>query len=165
MPCLGSSPRGSIYIDSFIYMVKTKRCTSCGGFISNDKNNKCKKCNKIKNSKHHKFKKTKKGNYIYPFSDKWENVDQKRNHTRRKLWSIEYKGGKCHVCGYSKCVGALEFHHIEPEYKKFAISSTSGNISERVLKKELDKCVLLCSNCHREVHADMIELDNLNKDA
>lgn len=68
------------------------------------------------------------------------------------LKAIEYKGGCCLFCGYKKCVAALEFHHLNPETKEFGISN-SGNIkSWEKMKVELDKCILLCSNCHKELH-------------
>lgn len=66
---------------------------------------------------------------------------------------VEYKGGKCQKCGYNKCQAALDFHHRNPEEKDFAICKRYGcrKISDR-MKKELDKCDLLCANCHREEH-------------
>jgi hypothetical protein len=69
-----------------------------------------------------------------------------------KALAVEYKGGKCAICGYDKCNDALDFHHIDPTQKEYNISSVKSKNIE-ALKKELDKCVLLCSNCHREVHA------------
>lgn len=67
---------------------------------------------------------------------------------------IQYKGGKCQRCGYSKCSDALEFHHIEPTHKDPTFDSIRYWGLEKA-KAELDKCLLLCSNCHREVHAEM----------
>jgi len=60
-------------------------------------------------------------------------------------------GGKCERCGYNDYIEALCFHHIDPTTKLFEISSglTKG-INE--LLKEVDKCALLCNNCHIEVH-------------
>lgn len=77
---------------------------------------------------------------------------------KTKLKAVEYKGGKCLICGYNKCVNALTFHHINPEEKSFGISG--GTRSFEKLKPELDKCVLLCHNCHAEVHAGLIDLNN-----
>ena len=70
-----------------------------------------------------------------------------------KLDCIEYKGGKCQNCGYNKCQAALDFHHRNPEEKDFAICRRYGcrKINDRI-RKELDKCDLLCANCHREEH-------------
>lgn len=69
---------------------------------------------------------------------------------RTKLKLIEYKGGKCEKCGYDKCVAALEFHHLDPNEKDFTISGKSWSFER--LKKEVDKCILICSNCHKEIH-------------
>ena len=70
-----------------------------------------------------------------------------------KLECLEYKGGKCQKCGYDKCQAALDFHHRNPEEKDFSICKKYGckNMNDRI-KKELDKCDLLCANCHREEH-------------
>ena len=70
-----------------------------------------------------------------------------------KLDCIDYKGGKCQKCGYKKCQAAIEFHHRIPEQKDFSINNNLNrrNIDDRI-KKELDKCDILCANCHREEH-------------
>lgn len=67
-----------------------------------------------------------------------------------KILMVEYKGGKCEICGYNKCLGALEFHHLDPSQKDYQ-PARMGKFDE-ISKKELDKCQLLCSNCHRETH-------------
>ena len=75
---------------------------------------------------------------------------------------VKYKGGKCEICGYDKCIDALEFHHVNQETKSFGISN--GNIrSLKELKKEADKCILVCSNCHKEIHARKREEELYNK--
>ncbi len=73
---------------------------------------------------------------------------------RFKEACIATRGSKCERCGYSKCPGALDFHHRNPEHKKFNISTwcQSHHGDFTALKTELDKCDLLCSNCHRELH-------------
>ena len=70
---------------------------------------------------------------------------------------IDYKGGKCLVCGYDKYPGALEFHHINPKEKDYAISRFKNRKFESI-QSELDKCVLLCSNCHKEVEGRLIKV-------
>jgi len=86
---------------------------------------------------------------------KLKNYENVRNHRQKiKDRSVEYKGGKCVKCGYNKCVKALEFHHINPKEKDFTISSYS-KLSWDKIKKELDKCILVCSNCHREIHHEI----------
>tara|TARA_Y100001937_G_scaffold23994_1_gene34473 strand:- start:41 stop:424 length:384 start_codon:yes stop_codon:yes gene_type:complete len=65
---------------------------------------------------------------------------------------VEYKGGKCEICGYDKYFGALEFHHKDPSQKDLQISKVRTRTFNSKIKKELDKCQILCSNCHREIH-------------
>lgn len=87
----------------------------------------------------------------------------KRKRQRNKLRAIEYKGGKCCSCGYSKCAEALEFHHIDPTQKDFQISSKNHAKSWETVKLELDKCMILCANCHRELHVKLrIDEDDNN---
>lgn len=64
---------------------------------------------------------------------------------------IDYKGGKCSICSYDKCIRSLVFHHRDPSTKKFGISGNYG-YSWEVLQEELDKCDLICANCHGEIH-------------
>lgn len=68
-------------------------------------------------------------------------------------------GGRCVVCRYDRCCDALEFHHRDPANKDFALSAI--RVTPRAWKliaQELRKCVLLCSNCHREVHAGLVTI-------
>lgn len=74
---------------------------------------------------------------------------------RKKKELVEYKGGKCEKCGYDKSTRALQFHHLDPIEKDFTISRKSYSIER--LKKEVDKCILVCANCHLEIHE---EIDN-----
>lgn len=69
---------------------------------------------------------------------------------KAKIKLVEYKGGKCERCGYDKCIDALEFHHLKPDEKDFTIGGKSWSFEK--LKKESDKCILVCSNCHKEIH-------------
>ena len=71
---------------------------------------------------------------------------------RRKIKAVEYKGGSCSICGYNKCIAALEFHHTNPEHKEFGFSELGIPRSWERQKIELDKCILICSNCHKELH-------------
>jgi DNA-binding CsgD family transcriptional regulator len=69
---------------------------------------------------------------------------------RVKIKLIEYKGGECVECGYNKCTRSLEFHHLDKNEKDFTISGKSWSFER--LKSEVDKCILVCSNCHNEIH-------------
>ena len=68
-----------------------------------------------------------------------------------KLQAIKLLGGKCSICGYNKCVDALEFHHTNPEIKEFKLGS-GNTMSWKEYKNEALKCILVCSNCHKEIH-------------
>jgi hypothetical protein len=72
---------------------------------------------------------------------------------QRKIDLIISKGGKCEQCGYNKNYAALCFHHLDPNKKdlKLTIRELSNNTLEKI-KKETDKCMLLCHNCHMEIH-------------
>ncbi|QEG09033.1 HNH endonuclease [Aeromonas phage 4_4572] len=66
--------------------------------------------------------------------------------------AVDYKGGKCEKCGYDKFIGALEFHHLNPEQKDFSLGDKGYTRSWDKIKDELDKCIMVCSNCHKEIH-------------
>lgn len=82
---------------------------------------------------------------------KWAAAESRR---KIKLQAVTYLGGACTKCGYAKCVAALEFHHRDHSQKDFQISGGSRRRWSE-LKEELDKCDLLCANCHREVHEEI----------
>jgi len=87
---------------------------------------------------------------------KYEWIKNRRQ--KLKEQAVEYKGGCCERCGYNKCNWALDFHHLDPKEKDFSFSQCS-TISWDKLKNEIDKCVMVCSNCHREIHYEL----HLNK--
>ena len=64
------------------------------------------------------------------------------------------------MCGYDKNISALEFHHLDPNEKDFTISGTKCGWND--LQKELDKCIMICANCHREIHNPHSTFENLN---
>ena len=79
-------------------------------------------------------------------------------HARRKKvrqMAVDYKGAKCEVCGYDRCSDALEFHHNNLSDKNFGISAKGYTRSWKEVAKELDKCMIVCANCHRELHAKL----------
>lgn len=75
---------------------------------------------------------------------------------KRKKDAIEYKGSKCQVCGYDKYYGALEFHHLDPSEKDCDWGKLRKKKWEDI-KHELDKCICVCANCHREIHGSMVK--------
>ena len=84
------------------------------------------------------------------FVGQYNRIKNFRQRTKEK--AVNYLGGKCKICGYSKCIRALSFHHLDKSTKEFAISANCNKAWDKV-QTELDKCVLLCANCHMEVEA------------
>lgn len=78
-----------------------------------------------------------------------------------KTMLVEYCGGKCQSCGYNKYNGALEFHHVADSGKEFALGN-SEHIAISLVIEELDKCVVVCSNCHKEIHGKLIACPAIN---
>lgn len=73
---------------------------------------------------------------------------------RLKVRAVEYKGGCCSFCGYRRSYRALQFHHLDPTKKDFGIGGKS--LTWEKVRVELDKCVLVCANCHSEIHDGLI---------
>ena len=94
------------------------------------------------------------------YSDRRQYLIRAVHKRRRKIrqMAVEYKGSRCELCRYSHCIDALEFHHTSSSGKDFSISNKGYTRSWSRVKKELDKCMLLCANCHREVHASQAQL-------
>jgi len=92
--------------------------------------------------------------------NKRTDVRAKRNQDRR-AWSskqksraVAYKGGKCACCGYSECLAAMDFHHKNPAEKDgYGTGALKAHWSWERNRRELDKCILVCVRCHREIHA------------
>jgi transposase len=90
-----------------------------------------------------------------------ERVSEWRRRVKRRL--VKEAGGACAICGYDRCVAALEFHHLDPSTKRFALSRQGVTRSYAEALAEARKCVLLCSNCHAEVEAGMTEVPDQPK--
>jgi transposase len=83
-------------------------------------------------------------------------VVERRKRIKRIL--VAEAGGECRICGYDRYVGALEFHHLRPAEKRFALAGAGLARSLAAARSEARKCVLLCGNCHSEVEAGVTEL-------
>lgn len=80
-----------------------------------------------------------------------------RLNTKHRM--VEAMGGCCQCCGYDKCESALDLHHIDPTEKGFAIGLVTANPKKwETIVKELRKCVMVCTNCHREIHAGVTKI-------
>lgn len=69
---------------------------------------------------------------------------------RRMLHELKING--CALCGYDKCPDALSFHHVNSKDKKFCVCITNLHCKDRKIIDEINKCILLCANCHWEIH-------------
>jgi hypothetical protein len=85
-----------------------------------------------------------------------EAVTRRRRRVKERL--VAEAGGACVLCGYSRCLAALEFHHLEPSRKRFSVAARGVTRSLAEARLEARKCVLLCSNCHAEVEAGVATL-------
>ncbi|MEK7507563.1 MAG: hypothetical protein AAB602_00555 [Patescibacteria group bacterium] len=94
------------------------------------------------------------------YADRREELIRAVAKRRRKIktLAIAYKGGKCQICSYSKYQGALDLHHKNRSEKNFSIGDKGYTRSWEKVKTELDKCVLVCANCHRELEGGITQL-------
>jgi len=121
---------------------RKRRCVSCESLVLSNRQY----CDGCFENRSHLWTDRKEANRFYV----------KESRKRIKFKAVDYKGGSCVVCGYNKCLSALEFHHLEPSEKDFHLSHAATNTwSWDRIKIELDKCVLLCCRCHREIHAGL----------
>ena len=97
---------------------------------------------------------------VYDFLKESNYRHFKNSRKRLKEKLVEYKGGKCEICGYDKCISALDFHHLDPNKKDFTISNGNFKLVEAI--EESKKCILICSNCHKELHDNMWNIEDLN---
>ena len=150
--------------DRNIFLKKVKICKNCG--VEKDYtnyywhamgvdylNNRCKACcnklrpyNKEYYSNNRKIKQSKN-------PEEFKDIQSARRF-KRKMDAVNTLGGKCSICGYDGCFGALDFHHKDGEEKDSNISWLVWKGNKKDLENELKKCVLLCANCHREQHSN-----------
>jgi transposase-like protein len=83
-------------------------------------------------------------------------VTERRRRRKRSL--VEEAGGECLLCGYDRCLAALQFHHVDPSTKRFTLGGVGGNTAMARSREEAAKCVLLCANCHAEVENGVTDL-------
>ena len=116
----------------------------------------CRKCN-------HEYPLTKEYFYSNGFTprgtQKWKPTCKTCETLERKELIMSYilevfPELKCQRCGYSKCFAALDFHHLDPKEKEYQIGDFfRSRRNKSIVINELNKCVLLCANCHREEHS------------
>ena len=123
--------------------LKTQRTTND---LANDKL--CPSCSIVK-SRDDFYSSSKKNSSYCKSCIKDANRERSRDNKQK---SIDYLGGECTECGYNKCNAALDIHHVDPSTKEHSPAHLMRSTFDK-LKLELDKCVLLCANCHREHHS------------
>ena len=154
---------------------KTKKCKLCEQKICTNQIY-CKECKKKKKAKFNKIQingnnecvvcgvqKNIKNCYVNNngkfslYCKKCTSEKMRLSKLETKKYCVKYKGEKCQKCGYNKNYAALEFHHTDPAKKDFLISDVRVAKTKDKLHLELDKCLLLCANCHAETHHPDLE--------
>jgi len=84
-----------------------------------------------------------------------ENVGRAQRQRQQKQRAVEYKGGKCVMCGYHRNLKAMQFHHVDGISKDKVVTRYLRSVSWERCRRELDKCTLVCANCHCEIHDEL----------
>lgn len=142
--CLNCSPFG---------LHNTKKIHVNNPIINGKESKRCPKCEKSypKTDEFFYFSSLKKDS-LGTYCRKCSNIEVKTRYQKIKQQCIDYKGGKCVICNYNKYIEVMQFHHLDPTKKESSLSQNHLRTFEKV-KKELDKCILVCANCHAEIHA------------
>jgi hypothetical protein len=161
--CQGPFPNRVIIQGKLRVLNRRKYCLTCSPFGQHNTKNlnkvakilptqkNCSKCRLTKIASC--FYKRRDGTGLSAYCRNCTNQETTNRCRRLKQQCVEYKGGKCEKCGYNRYIGALDFHHNEPEQKRFGIAMRWATKFTEDIKAEISKCILLCSNCHREEHA------------
>jgi hypothetical protein len=93
------------------------------------------------------------------YADRAEEIKRAVSKRRKRIKEmlVEYKGGKCVICGYNRLPAALDLHHMDDSAKSFGLSVRGLTRSWERSRAEADKCILVCANCHREIHAGVVQ--------
>ena len=92
--------------------------------------------------------------------DKQHDASLKRRLVKEK--AVRVKGNKCEICGETYPPGVYDFHHLDPAQKDFNIWNKHATVKWDIVEKEIEKCALLCANCHRLVHLGLAQIDEGN---
>ena len=165
--CNSNFPNHLIIDNKRRNLSKRKYCISCSPFNKNNRlklhinNNLTRYCSRCKITQELKnFYKRKRGGYKNWCKKCLIEYNPIINY-KNKIKAIEYKGGQCSICGYNKCYWSMHFHHTNPNTKEFNLNRMWRKKWDNIVL-ELEKCILLCSNCHGEV--EFTKYINKNKD-
>lgn len=158
--CTAKFPNNLLVQGKVRNLSSRKFCLDCSPFgrhntkdLANTQNEMEKFCNKCKTVKPiTDFYKRRKGSQPSSYCKPCTSVQTLSRQRALKQKCVDYKGGSCELCGYSKYAGAFDFHHIDPTQKDFTIAHQHCTSFNDKIKAELDKCLLLCATCHREEH-------------
>lgn len=149
-------------------MHKRKYCLDCSPFGSHKTRHPnhdtlppekfCRRCSQTLSSD--QFYTRRSGSGLMPYCKPCTNDEAMDRQRRLKVQCVLYRGGECQICGYDACAAAMDFHHIDPAQKDFSISHYKKTSFDKI-KDELDKCILLCCRCHREVECGFTDLQCL----
>lgn len=114
----------------------------------------CQRCKILKKEDDFYNRRNKPGKSVYCKACSCEQTLERQR--KLKVDCVNYKGGHCEKCGYKKYMGALQFHHLDSTKKDFALSQAKLYGFSDKIKKELDKCILVCANCHAEIHGKLL---------
>lgn len=156
--CGDSYPRTILVDGKQIDCRNRKYCFKCSPFGQRN-NRKLELCGKPKNClicNKTMFRKNEKGKYCWVCTNKKNREDK-----LKKLQ--EYTGDSCWFCNYNRCWAALEFHHVYPESKLFGLTKREMQFTWGRIFEEAQKCVLACSCCHREIHENLISLEEVER--
>ena len=141
------------------FIRRIKQILSSGknlGMMSSKTKKKCPKCKKKKSESEYYVRKERTGNArLSSYCKKCTCQERIERGRKFKQKCVDYKGGECERCGYNKSNCALDFHHKDPNEKDFGIGKQRRTKFDEKIMAELDKCMLLCANCHREKHAGL----------
>lgn len=124
------------------YLSKRRFCLECSPFKERDTSIENRRTSKICLICLKEFRN--KGNVCSSCRVNWKKYEVKK-------LAVEYKGSSCQSCDYNLCIASLTFHHIDPTKKDFSIGGNHTRTFNSI-KEELDKCILLCQNCHSALH-------------
>jgi len=150
-----------VKIDGIFRNFQNRRyCLECSPFNNHntrkleecpDKERTCPRCNQLKTTDQFYQRRGVEGKSVYCKVCSNEHAVERQQQFKEEC--VQYKGGKCSICNYDAYIGTLEFHHLNPNDKDFSPAHAKLTTFNDRIKQELDKCVLLCANCHREEHA------------
>lgn len=96
----------------------------------------------------------KKGKWLQSYCRKCQIISDIKRQAQKKRDLVKIMGGCCVLCKYNNHFGSLDFHHLDPSEKEFGIGH-SKNLSLKKLIEEAKKCILVCKNCHHEIHGGL----------